>query len=106
MVNARWPLLEADNLCVTFPVSGGLWRPKRVVHGKPGHDADLPRRDAGPVGESGSGKSTLGRALLQLERVADGEVRFAGQRITHGLTSDIARLRQQSAMIFQIPMPR
>lgn len=19
MVNARWPLLEADNLCVTFP---------------------------------------------------------------------------------------
>lgn len=32
MVNARWPLLEADNLCVTFPVSGGLWQPKRVVH--------------------------------------------------------------------------
>ncbi|MGM1327751.1 oligopeptide/dipeptide ABC transporter ATP-binding protein, partial [Klebsiella michiganensis] len=36
-------------------------------------------------------------------RVADGEVRFEGQRITHGLTSDIARLRQQSAMIFQDP---
>lgn len=45
MVNARWPLLEADNLCVTFPVSGGLWQPKRVVHaGEPGHDADLSRR--------------------------------------------------------------
>lgn len=32
MANAHWPLLEADNLCVTFPVSGGLWQPKRVVH--------------------------------------------------------------------------
>lgn len=66
----------------------------------------FPGETLGLVGESGSGKSTLGRALLQLERVADGEVRFEGQRITHGLTSDIARLRQQSAMIFQIPLPR
>ena len=104
MVNARWPLLEADNLCVTFPVSGGLWRPKRVVHAVNRVTMQIfPGETLGLVGESGSGKSTLGRALLQLERVADGEVRFAGQRITHGLTSDIARLRQQSAMIFQDP---
>lgn len=104
MVNARWPLLEADNLCVTFPVSGGLWQPKRVVHAVNQVTMQIfPGETLGLVGESGSGKSTLGRALLQLERVADGEVRFEGQRITHGLTSDIARLRQQSAMIFQDP---
>jgi ABC-type glutathione transport system ATPase component len=104
MVNAHWPLLEADNLCVTFPVSGGLWQPKRVVHAVNQVTMQIfPGETLGLVGESGSGKSTLGRALLQLERVADGEVRFEGQRITHGLTSDIARLRQQSAMIFQDP---
>lgn len=104
MVNAHWPLLEADNLCVTFPVSGGLWQPKRVVHAVNHVTMQIfPGETLGLVGESGSGKSTLGRALLQLERVADGEVRFEGQRITHGLTSDIARLRQQSAMIFQDP---
>jgi hypothetical protein len=45
MVNARWPLLEADNLCVTFPVSGGGAEAGRA-RGKPGHDADLSRRDA------------------------------------------------------------
>jgi peptide/nickel transport system ATP-binding protein len=73
------------------------------ARGQPGHDADFPGETLGLVGESGSGKSTLGRALLQLERVTAGEVRFDGQRITHGLTSDIARLRQQSAMIFQDP---
>lgn len=49
MVNARWPLLEADNLCVTFPVSGGLWRPKRVVHAVNRVTMQIfPRRDAGP----------------------------------------------------------
>lgn len=49
MVNARWPLLEADNLCVTFPVSGGLWRPKRVVHAVNRVTMQiLSWRDAGP----------------------------------------------------------
>ena len=66
MVNARWPLLEADNLCVTFPVSGGLWRPKRVVHAVNRVTMQIfPGETLGLVGESGSGKSTLGRALFQ-----------------------------------------
>lgn len=104
MAHANWPLLEADNISVTFPVSGGLWQPKRVVHAVNQVSLQIyPGETLGLVGESGSGKSTLGRALLQLERVTAGEVRFDGRRITHGLTSDIARLRQQSAMIFQDP---
>jgi peptide/nickel transport system ATP-binding protein len=67
--NAHWPLLEADNLCVTFPVSGG-WQPKRAVHAVNQVTMQIfPGETLGLVGESGSGKSTLGRALLQLERV-------------------------------------
>lgn len=104
MVCTHWPLLEADNLSVTFPLSGGRGLSKRAVHAVSQVSLQIyPGETLGLVGESGSGKSTLGRALLQLERVTAGEVRFDGQRITHGLTSDIARLRQQSAMIFQDP---
>jgi peptide/nickel transport system ATP-binding protein len=104
MVRTHWPLLEADNLSVTFPLSGGCGLSKRAVHAVSQVSLQIyPGETIGLVGESGSGKSTLGRALLQLERVTAGEVRFDGQRITHGLTSDIARLRQQSAMIFQDP---
>ncbi|ACZ77750.1 oligopeptide/dipeptide ABC transporter, ATPase subunit [Dickeya parazeae Ech586] len=102
--SANWPLLEADNVSVTFPVSGGLPGTGRRVHAV--NDVTLKihaGETLGLVGESGSGKSTLGRALLQLERVTAGEVRFDGYRITHGLKSDVARLRLQTAMIFQDP---
>ncbi|WP_436873388.1 ABC transporter ATP-binding protein [Kosakonia sacchari] len=101
---ANWPLLEADNVSVTFPVSGGLLSKKRVVHAVNQVTLKIHAGETlGLVGESGSGKSTLGRALLQLEKINDGEVRFDGHRVTHGLKSDIARLRLQTAMIFQDP---
>lgn len=105
--SANWPLLEADNVSVTFPVSGGLPGTGRVVHAV--NDVTLKihaGETLGLVGESGSGKSTLGRALLQLEQMAAGEVRFDGHRITHGLKSDVLRLRLQTAMIFRILSPR
>jgi peptide/nickel transport system ATP-binding protein len=73
MVNARWPLLEVDNLCVTFPVSGGLWQPA-VVHAVNGRCRSFPGETLG-LSANPAAESTLGRALLQLERVADGEVR-------------------------------
>ncbi|MGG7445500.1 ABC transporter ATP-binding protein [Kosakonia oryzendophytica] len=102
--SATWPLLEADNVSVTFPVSGSLLSKKRVVQAVSQVTLALHAGETlGLVGESGSGKSTLGRALLQLERISAGEVRFDGSRITHGLKSDVARLRQQTAMIFQDP---
>jgi peptide/nickel transport system ATP-binding protein len=71
MVNAHWPLLEADNLCVTFPVSGGLWARNGRCMRLTGHDANSFGETLGLVGESGSGKSTPW-ALLQLERAGDG----------------------------------
>lgn len=101
----NWPLLEADNLSVTFPVSGGIFSKKRRVQAVNQVSLKIHAGETlGLVGESGSGKSTLGRALLQLERASEGEVRFDGHRITHGLKSDVVRLRQQTAMIFQDPL--
>ncbi len=104
MATSTYPLLEVENLSVAFPVSGGFGFGRRSVHAV--NDVSL-RIQAGEtlglVGESGSGKSTLGRAILHLERATAGTVRFEGRLITGGLPSDIASLREQTAMIFQDP---
>ena len=54
------PLLEVENLDVSFPGRGGITRAVR------GASFSLGRERLGIVGESGSGKSTTGRALLGL----------------------------------------
>jgi ABC-type oligopeptide transport system ATPase subunit len=57
----------------------------------------------GIVGESGSGKTTLGRALMRLNEVQSGAIRFAGQDITHWQEDALRPLRQQMQIIFQDP---
>jgi peptide/nickel transport system ATP-binding protein len=54
------PLIEVEDLNVSFPGRGGLTRAVR------GASFSLGRERLGIVGESGSGKSTTGRALLGL----------------------------------------
>jgi peptide/nickel transport system ATP-binding protein len=54
------PLLEVEDLNVSFPGRGGVTRAVR------GASFTLGRERLGIVGESGSGKSTTGRALLGL----------------------------------------
>ena len=56
------PLLEVDNLRVTFPTARG---PIEVVKGV---SFSLGRERLGIVGESGSGKSITGRSILRLVR--------------------------------------
>jgi peptide/nickel transport system ATP-binding protein len=71
------PLLEVEDLNVSFPSRGGVVRAVRGI------GFSLARERLGIVGESGSGKSTAGRAILGLI-APPGEVRakrltFAGQ---------------------------
>lgn len=99
-----YPLLEVEALSVAFPVSGGFGLKKRYVQAVNGVSLYINAGETlGLVGESGSGKSTLGRAMLHLETASAGRVRFRRQLITDGVKPDIARLRQQTAMIFQDP---
>ena len=57
----------------------------------------------GVVGESGSGKSTLGKAVLGLEPVAAGSIRFGGQDVTHAARPARRQLSQQMQAVFQDP---
>ncbi|PWC11210.1 ABC transporter ATP-binding protein [Brenneria corticis] len=104
MVSKSHPLLDIDDLSVTFPVAGGFGLRKRRLQAVNHVSLHIHAGETfGLVGESGSGKSTLGRAILHLETPSAGRVRFDGHLITGGLKSDIARLRRQTAMIFQDP---
>ncbi|ATG44534.1 ABC transporter, ATP-binding protein [Phaeobacter piscinae] len=62
MSDARAPLLELENLRVSFPT------PKGRVEVVKGLSLTLGRERLGIVGESGSGKSMTGRAILRLIR--------------------------------------
>ncbi len=53
------------------------------------------------IGLSGSGKSTLLRCLNQLIPATDGKILFEGKDVTHLEGTDLSRLRQKVAMIFQ-----
>ena len=61
----------------------------------------MPGEILGIVGESGSGKSTLAKAMTGLNRF-EGEIRFAGRRIT-GLSDMDRTYRRDVQIIFQHP---
>jgi len=55
------------------------------------------------VGESGCGKSTLGRALLRMQPLAAGTVRFRGEDLAALPAGALRRRRRFMQMIFQDP---
>jgi len=57
------------------------------------------------VGESGSGKSTTGRSIIRLYNPTEGDVTFAGNRISGKIDNQTEKmLRTKMQMIFQDPM--
>jgi oligopeptide/dipeptide ABC transporter ATP-binding protein len=90
-------LLRLRDVCVTFPVDGG------VVRAVDGVDLTV---DAGEVlalvGESGCGKTTLIRSVLGLEPLSSGSVEFDGEPVG-GRAGSLRALRRRVQMIFQDP---
>jgi peptide/nickel transport system ATP-binding protein len=87
------PLIEVENLSVTFHAQG---REVRAVQGVSfGIEA---RESYGLVGESGSGKSTILRAICGMAPISAGAIRLDGRPLTPG--RGFARLVQ---MVFQDP---
>lgn len=98
-------LLKIDDVKVYFPIRKGVLQ--RVVDYTRAVDGVSLRIGRGEtyalVGESGSGKSTLGRAILNLEPVAGGEIYFDGNRIQDLNRKRMLPYRKKIQVIFQNP---
>ena len=79
------PILEMRDVAVFFDSQHGLvsrirGRKQERLHAVDGVDLQVfPGEALGLVGESGSGKSTLARALVGLQPLSRGEIRFEGE---------------------------
>ncbi len=99
------PLLEVNDVKVHFPIRKGVLQ--RVVdhtRAVDGVSLSIGRGETyALVGESGSGKSTLGRAILNLESTAAGEIRFNGEALNNISRKAMLPLRKRVQVIFQNP---
>ncbi|MBY5652420.1 ABC transporter ATP-binding protein [Rhizobium leguminosarum] len=99
------PLLEIDDLHVHFRAGGALLRGgAKTVSAVAGVSLQImPGETVGIVGESGSGKSTLARAVLGLTPLSSGHVTFDGVDLAQQKSAGLAKLRRETAMVFQDP---
>ncbi len=100
MTAERKPLLEVRDLKVTF---GSRRHPFTAVDGV---SFDIHKGETfGLVGESGSGKTTIGRAIIRVNPVSDGTVKYDGEIISGKVSREVdRRVIQKIQMIFQDPM--
>ena len=99
-------LIDVRNLKVHFPVTSGLILQRKIADVKAVDGISFQIRKGetlGLVGESGCGKSTTGRAILQLYRPTEGEIKFGDIELTKLKGGDLRRMRRQMQMIFQDP---
>src|SRR5689334_15805077 len=93
------PLLSVNDLRVQYRVAR-----KQIVRAVDGVTFHVePGETVGLVGESGCGKTTLGRAVIRLIDSSSGQIRFAGQEITHLKGRALRSARRNFQMIFQDP---
>ncbi|WP_077301810.1 ABC transporter ATP-binding protein [Virgibacillus pantothenticus] len=97
-------LLEVDKLKVHFPIRGGILNRKiDAVKAVDGVSFSIERgKTYGLVGESGSGKTTTGKAIIGLNNITSGSVKFDGIDLA-GFNSKKTSLRKDIQMIFQDP---
>jgi oligopeptide/dipeptide ABC transporter ATP-binding protein len=101
------PILEVDDLHVTFPVHvpGGLFGKPVPLRAVDGVSFSLrPGETMGVVGESGCGKSTLARGVLRLLDPSAGSVAWLGRDIAKSSRKDVQPLRQELQIVFQDPL--
>ncbi len=99
----RTPMLDVDEIAVHFKVKRGF-RSKATIRAVDGVSFAL---NAGEtlalVGESGSGKSTIARAILRIEPLTTGHVRFEGRALSALSHGELRAERKHLQMVFQDP---
>ncbi len=99
-------LIDVRNLKMHFPITAGLIFQRKIADVKAVDGVSFHIRKGetlGLVGESGCGKSTTGRAILQLYRPTDGEIKFGEVELTRLKGDELRRMRRRMQMIFQDP---
>ena len=91
-------LIRTEKLKKHFPTPAGM------LHAVDSIDLEIKKGTTlGVVGESGCGKSTLGRLMLRLIEPTAGKIFFDGEDIMQFKGPEMARFRQQAAIVFQDP---
>jgi oligopeptide/dipeptide ABC transporter ATP-binding protein len=102
------PLLEVDDIRVSFPVKvkdGSLFGKTKPLRAVDGVSFKLQAGETlGIVGESGCGKSTLARAVVQLLPRNAGRVTFLGRNLLPSEKEAIRKSRQDLQIVFQDPL--
>lgn len=94
-------LLEVKNLRVEF----GSKRKKKFVAVDDVSFNIYKGETFGLVGESGSGKTTIGRAIIRINEIAGGEIRFKDKVISGNISKELDNeVTKSIQMIFQDPM--
>lgn len=96
--------LSVRDLAVTYAIGGNLFGQRQLLQAVQDITFEIARgKTIGVVGESGCGKSSLARALVGLAPVSDGEIRWAGSRISGLSEHEFRPLRKDIQMVFQDP---
>ena len=105
MKSSDAPLLAIRRLCVQYPLRAAQWGNAEMFKAIDGLDFNLHEGETlGIVGESGCGKSTLARALVGLEKVSSGAIRYDGRDIANLTEKQWRPLRRQIQLVFQEPL--
>jgi oligopeptide/dipeptide ABC transporter ATP-binding protein len=96
-------VLEVSGLSVDYKLQASAWFGRKpVLRAVDGISFSISHGEAlGLVGESGCGKSSVGRAVLRLQPVAAGEVRFNGVDLLKLGPDALRQMRRRMQMVFQ-----
>src|SRR5579884_1221527 len=99
------PLVEVDSLVVEFTVAAREWRSRaQALRAVDGVSFTIDRGETlGLVGESGSGKTTIGRAIVRLNTVKSGHIRFEGSDLSLLEGAALRSWRKRAQIVFQDP---
>ncbi|KOS71561.1 peptide ABC transporter ATPase [Lysinibacillus contaminans] len=98
-------LLRVEGLKKYFPINKGVFN-KQVGNVKAVDNVSFDVFEGetlGIVGESGCGKSTAGRLLMRLLEPTEGNIEFAGKKISELSNKEMRKARRDIQMIFQDP---